>query len=371
MIDSYIPSLPISLYIHIPFCKRKCDYCSFYSRSFSIEERDEFFLLLSKELKSVVEEIKKPFYSIYFGGGNPYNLGVKNISSLIDIASTYGKSTEVTVEVNPENVSDELEILFDKIDRLSLGIQSLNENALRTIGRNVDVDDNYRALEYLRKSNINYNADIITAIPSTSVSDTLRDIEIVNSYNPSHISFYCLTFDENTPLISRLAPMEGEKEALFLEEGWKRLRELGYEHYEISNFAKEGKKSLHNAQYWNLAQYIGIGPSAESFLGYKTGVTMRNQESIEEYLSSPSFNCERLNRVEVEESFLLTALRTSDGINKNKYFDRFEKSFDEIYSSRIYNIDKSFYINNENKFALTEKGMLFLDSIILTLSLSI
>lgn len=371
MIDSYIPSLPLSLYIHVPFCKKKCDYCSFYSRPFSIEEREKYFLLLSKELKSVVEEVKKPFYSIYFGGGNPYNLGLKNISYLIDIASTYGKSREVTVEVNPENVSDELEILFNKIDRLSVGIQSLNEISLRTIGRNVDVVDNIRALEYLKKSNINYNADIITAIPSTTVDDTLRDIEIVNSYNPSHISFYCLTFEENTPLISRLAPLEGEKEVLFLEEGWRKLKNLGYEHYEISNFAKKGKKSLHNSQYWNLEQYIGLGPSAESFLGYKTGVSMRNQESIEEYLASPSFNCERLNTREVEESFLLTALRTSEGINKKKYFDRFDKCFDEAYSSKISVIDKSFYVNNENTFALTEKGMLFLDYIILTLSLSI
>lgn len=371
MIDSYIASLPLSLYIHIPFCKKKCDYCSFYSRPFSNEEREKYFLLLSRELRSVVEEVKKPFYSIYFGGGNPYNLGLENISYLIDIASTNGKSREVTVEVNPENVSDELEVLFNKIDRLSVGIQSLNEKALKTIGRNVDVSLNIRALEYLKKSNINFNADIITAIPSTTLSDTLSDIEIVNSYNPSHISFYCLTFEENTPLLHRLAPMDGEKEVLFLEEGWKKLKELGYEHYEISNFAKNGKKSLHNTQYWNLEQYIGLGPSAESFLGYKTGVSMRNQESIEDYFSSPSFNCERLNTREVEESFLLTKLRTSEGINKKKYFERFEKSFDETYSSRISLIDKAFYTDNENTFSLTEKGMLFLDSIILTLSLSI
>lgn len=371
MIDSYISSLPLSLYIHVPFCKKKCDYCSFYSRPFSVEEKEKYFFLLSQELKSVVEEVKKPFYSIYFGGGNPYNLGLKNILSLIDIASTYGKSQEITVEVNPENVSEELEILFNRIDRLSVGIQSLNENALRTIGRNVDISDNYRALEFLKKSNFNYNADIITAIPSTSFVDTIHDIEIIDSYNPSHISFYCLTFEENTPLISRLAPLDGEKEVLFLENGWKRLRELGYEHYEISNFAKNGKKSLHNIQYWNLAQYIGLGPSAESFLGYKTGVSMRNQESIEEYMASPSFNCERLDRTEVEESFLLTALRTSEGIDKRGYSSRFDKDFDETYSSKISLIDKSFFVDNEKSFALTEKGMLFLDSIILTLSLSI
>ena len=165
--------------------------------------------------------------------------------------------------------------------------------------------------------------------------------------------------------------MGEESEIEFLTEGWKLLKELGYNHYEVSNFAAEGEECIHNKVYWGLGQYIGIGPTAESALGRREMVVMRNTESLEEYLSSHAFDVSPLTKDETEESYLLTSLRTREGIDKKEYCDRFLKDFDSTYGERIKALDKDTYIDTDNCFSITEKGMLVLDSIILSLAMSI
>ena len=371
MIDSYIPSRPVSLYIHVPFCRQRCDYCAFYSSVLDEKIKDEYFLVLQKELEVIVEEIHKPFQTLYLGGGNPILLGVDRILALIEIASRYGKSKECTIEINPEDVSTELERLYPSVNRISTGIQSMDDGTLSFLNRKARAGDNIRAMEYLSSSPFIWNADLITAVPGTTVSDALSDIDKVVRYNPEHISFYCLTFEENTPLIGRTSPLGEEKEREFLLSGWKKLRELGYSHYEISAFAKPGFECMHNSVYWELGQYIGLGPSAESYLGYSDGVTMRNTEDLNSYIKSPDFNCERLTKEETEESFLITALRTSRGIEKSEYERRFSSSFDGTYLEAIPRLDKKWYENTHSFFRLTEEGMMMLNTVILTLSMVI
>ena len=257
------------------------------------------------------------------------------------------------------------------LDRVSVGIQSLDEKVLETLGRHQSVETNLKALELLKTLPFRWNADIITAVPGESVGTTLDDITTIASYKPGHISFYCLTFEENTPLIKREKPMGEESEIEFLTEGWKLLKELGYNHYEVSNFAAEGEECIHNKVYWGLGQYIGIGPTAESALGRREMVVMRNTESLEEYLSSHAFDVSPLTKDETEESYLLTSLRTREGIDKKEYCDRFLKDFDSTYGERIKALDKDTYIDTDNCFSITEKGMLVLDSIILSLAMSI
>ncbi|MGN1164547.1 MAG: coproporphyrinogen-III oxidase family protein [Candidatus Ornithospirochaeta sp.] len=367
----YDPSLPVSLYIHIPVCAIKCDYCAFYSRSGDDEERDKYFSLLMAELEAVKKEIGKPFHTIFIGGGNPGLLGWERIRELILSAEEYGKSSETTIECNPENLDPGISILQGLVDRISVGIQSMNESVLKTLGRRLDAETNRKALELLSSLPFRWNADIITAVPGETVEDTLSDIRKVASYSPGHISFYCLTFEEGTPLVSRLAPMGGDKEAEYLVKGWELLSLLGYRHYEVSNFARQGEECIHNKVYWNLGQYIGLGPSAESALGWNRMVSMRNRETLEEYFSSPSFDCVELTEGETEESYLLTALRTDVGISKREYMIRFGKDFDSVYSERISLLDRDVYVNDENRFRITEEGMLTLDGIILTLSMAI
>ncbi len=323
------------------------------------------------ELEKVVEEIKKPFYTIYLGGGNPMLLGVERIKLLLETATKYGSAEECTLEVNPEDVTSSLDTLYPLVTRISTGIQTMSDRTLSFLSRRGSVEENIKAMEYLSHSPFNWNADIVTAIPGTEISDTIYDLESVIKYNPGHISFYCLTFEENTPLIGRACPVGEEKEREFLLSGWKLLKERGYNHYEISAFSRSGSESRHNSLYWELGQYIGLGPSAESFLGYTTGTTMRNTEDLDSFISAPAFNCENLNEKETEESYILTSLRTMKGIDKREYNHRFSFDFDEKYSSQISSLDKAWYVNDKDSFRLTEEGMMIDDTVILILSMVI
>ncbi len=370
MIDAYIPSRPLSLYIHVPFCRQRCDYCAFYSSVYDEEISDKYYSVVKNELEIVVEDVKKPFYTIYFGGGNPILLGIERIKELLSVAIRYGRAEECTLEVNPEDISSSLTSLYPEVSRISTGIQSMKDSTLSFLNRRACVSDNIRAMEYLSSSPFIWNADIITAVPTTTINDTLYDIEKVAEYKAHHISFYCLTFEENTPLMKRAEPLGDECERSFLLSGWNKLEEKGYRQYEVSAFSKPGFECRHNSVYWTLGQYIGLGPSAESFLGYINGVSMRNTEDMDAFLLHPQFDCERLKREETIESYLITALRRVNGIDKDEYLMRFSSSFDETYQERIDLLDKAWYINTPSSFSLTHSGMLMLNSVILTLSLA-
>ena len=364
-------SRPVSLYVHIPFCKVKCDYCAFYSRCPKEGEIDKYLSLLLLELEAVKKEVNVPFETVFIGGGNPGILGFERIKKILVSAQELGRPKEVTMECNPENLNRDILSLSNLLDRVSVGIQSLDDGVLRTLGRHQTSETNIKALELLSTLPFRWNADIITAVPSESLETTLSDIKRITSYNPGHISFYCLTFEEDTPLIKREKPVGEDKESEFLLKGWELLNSLGYSHYEVSNFAKEGEECLHNKVYWNLGQYIGLGPTAESALGWNEMTVMRNTESLEEYFSTHAFNVSKLNKEETEESYLLTTLRTNKGIDKEEYRERFNKDFDSTYQERISILDKDTYFNDTDRFVVNEKGMLVLDYIILTLSMSI
>ena len=371
MIEQYIPSRPLSLYIHFPFCRKRCDYCAFYSTLFDSEIVDKYYHVLKLELETLVEELKRPFYTIYFGGGNPILIGRNRIKELLNISSRYGKSTETTIEINPEDISEEIFSLYPMVNRISTGIQSIKDQSLLFLGRNARRKDNLKALEILSRSPFVWNADIITAIPNTAVEDTLYDITEVLKYNPHHVSFYCLTFEEGTPLIKKAMPLGEEEERNQLVSGWRLLKNSGYTHYEVSAFSLSGYECKHNLVYWNLGQYIALGASGESFLGYTKGVSMRNRETIEEFISSPQFVCETMNEKETEEAYLITKLRTLYGIDKKEYLNRFSYSFDEKYSQSINELNREWYINTPDSFFLTEEGLLLLNQVVLTLSMAI
>lgn len=363
-------SRPLSLYIHVPFCHSKCDYCGFYSLpENACNNRDIDFYLdrLLSSIKAINNDYKKPYYTIFMGGGNPGVLGYERIKRILSLAEENGKPEEATIEINPEDIDEDIESLSSVVTRISVGIQTLNERNLKTLGRNTSVDKSLNALRILSESPYDFNADIMVAIPHQSIAEAFDDIRTVDSYNPSHISLYCLTFEEDTPLLAREAPIGEEREADILSSCWKELEGLGYEHYEISNFARPGKRSKHNMVYWNLGQYIGLGPSAESSIGYKDIISMRNTEDLYSYIKDPSFSCERLSRKETKEEYIMTGLRIKDGIDKEEYEKRFGASFDLEYGKAIESLDVCDYSNTDGSFSLTESGMMKLDRIILEL----
>lgn len=367
-------SRPLSLYIHVPFCSKKCDYCAFYSVPSSVWNKDmidSYISCLIAEIRAINKEWQKPYYTIFIGGGNPGILGYDNLRKILKEASEYGIAEETTIELNPENVSEEILTLKPYLNRVSVGIQSMNPASLKMLGRNSTREINKKALEILSSLCIEFNADIMTSIPGSKVEDTIRDIEEIASYNPGHISLYCLTFEEGTPLVERNCPISEDEEIAMLKSGWDKLKALGYEHYEISNFAKDGRYSKHNSVYWHLGQYIGLGPTAESSIGYSEAISMRNKEDILSYIKDPAFDCIRLTKDETEEEFLLTSLRIKDGIDKREYSNRFGYDFDERYEGGIAMLAEGDYENDAESFHLTEEGMMRLDAIILSLALSI
>ncbi len=374
MIEALDLSRPVSLYIHIPFCQTKCGYCAFYS-TVDHSAKEQFLATLNKHISVLNEEIKKPYKSIFIGGGNPGIIGFDELLKIAENACKYGRAEEFSIEINPEHVSNDIEKLIPYVNRISVGIQSFDDNALKTIGRNARRRDNINALNILsslkEKYKLQINGDLICCIPGHSKEKTLEDIETLSSFNVDHISLYSLTFEEGTKLTQSVKPLDEGEEREILIAAWDKLDELGYEQYEISNFAKKGCRCIHNQVYWNLGQYIGLGPSAESSVGYKKVISLREKDSVEEYIKTPSFDAYKLSKEELEEEYLLTHLRLKDGINKEDYFDRFSQSFDDVYNSFIENLEEGLYTNDEKCFKLTREGFLVENQVILTLAMAI
>ena len=335
------PQKDVSLYLHIPFCT------------------------------SVVEELKRPFRTIFIGGGNPGLLGPSRIKNLLDISYAYGKSDETTMEINPETLDESFASLLSHVSRISIGIQSFNDAHLRTLGRNADRDANIRALRLLEafkaESGLKVNGDLITNIPRQSIEEAIEDVETLSSFDIDHLSLYSLTFEEGSRLLEREKPLDEDEEANNLCILWDRLASLGFEQYEVSAFARGGNYCAHNLVYWNLGQYIGLGPSAESSLGYSSPVSMRQNEDVESFISSPSFDVLPLSKTEAVEEYLLTTLRTKWGVNKKEFSLRFEEDFNELFSSKIRKLNANYYSDSEDVFTLKRDGILVMNQIILAM----
>lgn len=362
---------PVSLYLHVPFCSSKCSYCAFYSEPSSCwteKMLDEYTDILVRQISGILEEVENPFYTIFLGGGNPAMLGPERLIRILNTAEKKGMPEEVTLEMNPEQVSlPFLEALSPFVSRISVGIQSIDEECLRILGRNSSIARNLEALKILSESGISFNADLITGVPGVDVETTLEDIRVVSSYHPGHISFYCLCYEQDTPIME-LAPLRSEeKELESLRKGWQLLRKLGYEHYEISNFALDGCYARHNLVYWHLGQYIGLGPQAESSLGYDSICSVRCNNNLEEFLGHPSLDFEPLKKSEAALEYLMVGLRTIWGIDKREMKKRFDLDFDLAFSEAVGTLEKSWYEEDDEVFRLTEEGFLLLDRIIFTL----
>lgn len=362
---------PLSLYVHVPFCSRKCSYCAFYSvPSSECGEKDmeRYHEIVMRQIIGIREEFPHAFDTLYIGGGNPGMLGPERLASLLCEAEFPGMPKEVTVELNPEQVTKEMiRTIRPYVTRISIGIQSLDDDMLSSLGRNSTRKRNLEALSILRAEGIPYNADLIAAVPGFSASYSIRDIDELSTFDPCHISFYCLCYEEGTPMFARLAERDENLEIDCLRSGWNRLAELGYEHYEISNFAREGAYSLHNLAYWHLGQYIGLGPGAESSLGYAPTCSVRCNDDLRTFLSCPTLDFEPLDMTKTMLEYIMVSLRTKWGIDKVEFAQRFSIGFDETFSDSVSHLESNLYRDDPERFCLTEDGFMLLDSIIFSL----
>ncbi len=335
---------------------------------------------MAKEIILLREKLGS-FDTIFLGGGNPLSLSADALLSLLSAA---GKSRETTIETNPETWDDSYIVLLDKglVNRISMGVQSLEGATLRTLGRTSTLDETRKGVESLARLRQRYqfqiNYDLITCVPRQTLSSSINDIDRILSLSPcDHISLYCLTVEEGTAMERRiengqLRQWNEDEQADRLFTLWDHLGKKGFEHYEISNFAKGGCYSLHNLHYWHLDPYVGLGSHSAGRMRSREGtwVATFNTQDLHHYAKGnpgEGYAIERLSRREEIEEYLIGGLRIRWGIDKQRFQKRFSKSFDELFSSQIVTLPGEWYVNNREYFALTKRGMMVEEGVLRTL----
>ena len=360
------------LYLHIPFCKSKCAYCNFFS-VVSEKQRADFLeaLKIEAELRKNYlggEEVK----TIYFGGGTPSTLRASEISEILEVLNKNYKIAavpEITLEANPDTVSKESLLAYKSIgiNRLSIGIQSFFDDDLQYLSRRHDSKHALQVLEWAKEVGFQeVTLDLIYGIPTLTDEKWRKNLEIFFSTGFNHLSAYALTVEEKTALGQRInkgvvAPVSEDATIRQYEILCEMTENQGFEHYEISNFARPGHYSKHNTIYWKGEKYLGLGPSAHSF----DGVSRQwNVASVKDYCDNYSFEREQLTLDDRYNEYVMTSLRTCwgcdlDNIRQNfgeKHAQKFENGVkNHILSGKMFQKDQNFILNDD--------GMLFADGI--------
>lgn len=334
------------IYIHIPFCRKRCHYCDFF-KSTDLSQKARLLAGLIQELKSRASELSsEEINTIYLGGGTPSVLLIDELKEILDTIHEHyrvGPDAEITLEANPDDLSQAILSALRQIgfNRLSMGIQSFAESDLKLMNRRHGVMQAVQSVNWAKKAGFsNISIDLIYGLPNQTLEEWERNVRIAVELDIQHISAYNLTYHEGTVFYDQLkkGALKELPDELSLEQFQvlvKVLKEAGFEHYEISNFCKPGYYSKHNSSYWKSQKYLGIGPSAHSF-----DVSSRrwNVSSIAKYLegvenNQPYWESEILSEQDRYNDFIITGLRTSWGISEEmirgsfptRYFEHFEK----------------------------------------------
>lgn len=364
------------IYIHIPFCSKRCNYCNFY---FSTNKKfiPAFLNHLKKEIILTSGKFNKiKFESVYFGGGTPSLIAGTDLNNLLsDLQNNFeiSNDSEISIEVNPEDINeDKLKFYKDSgINRLSIGVQSLKNQELKFLSRQHSSEETIEKIKLVNKYFDNFSLDLIYSLPGQTFDDIKFTIDIYKELNAPHISAYTLTIEEKTLLHKNLQnnlfkKNSSEKEAdLFLELS-QYLKSSGYLHYEVSSFSLQGYEAKHNSKYWNYEDYIGLGPSAHSLYKNTRWNNFSSLGKYNLYLNEnklPVENLIHLSEEELKFEFLTLSLR-HNGINFKKYENLFREDFKKVYSDVIKILkNNEFAVENENSFKLTDKGYLLADEI--------
>ncbi len=413
------------LYIHIPFCIKKCAYCDFLSVPADGEKVSLYVKSLIEDIVHSSEEFKgheiklKPdgqndhqteknkngqwieknetdpsgeevenggqqlkeankkdsvkVETIYIGGGTPSFIDAAHITEILSAVKTcydVAENAEITIEVNPCSVTKEKLNAYKEagVNRISMGVQSFDNDALKTLGRVHNAETAVKAYSMIRQTGFtNINLDLISCIPGEKKSFE-ASLEMVKNLNPEHISVYQLIIEEGTPFYEKFGPDSGyvrneDEEAEVYLKTAEFLKNAGYEHYEISNFAKKGYRSRHNCGYWQQKDYIGCGAGA---VGCVNGVRYRKHTDIEAYIKNPHYISieDRLTQDDVKKEYIMLGLRTIDGVSEEEYRRRFGCGF-EPEIKRILNKYIPDYVSLDNGcYHFTEKGFLVSNTIL-------
>ncbi len=364
------------LYLHIPFCRSKCRYCDFYSVA-SHSEIPAWLQAVQREMLLYREKFRE-FDSLYLGGGTPTILGERELAALMECLRkhfTFCPESEITIEANPDDLSEhKLKAIGDLgINRISLGVQSLDDGDLEYLGRRHSAKQALKALDLIRSCGFaEVGVDLMYGLEVQSIPGWRRTMDQVLEFRPEHLSCYQLTFEKGTPLgkmkeAGRVRVIGEKLETAFFVFNSRYLEKHGYHHYEISNFARSREfMCRHNRKYWSHVPYLGLGPSAHSF---QTGSRWWNVGSIKKYCQllsagkAPVEACEVLSEEQLDLEALALGLRTSDGIGLRAPGGglRWGKALDELRRSHLVSV-------TNGRIQPTRKGFLVADSLPLMFS---
>lgn len=364
------------IYVHIPFCKKRCSYCDFHFSTTFSSYREKLIAAICLELDLRKSELNGiPVETVYFGGGTPSLLTKDELSDiLLAVRHSYHliEEPEITFEVNPDDATEAHLIAWSElgINRLSIGLQSFQESDLTWMNRSHSNQQGKTAVRLAQAQGFdNISIDLIYGLPELSNEQWLSHLNQALELNVQHISSYCLTIEPKTALNHFVAkgklsrPTEDQQSEQF-DLLVSTLANAGFEHYEISNFAKNQKYAKHNSAYWNFSPYVGVGPSAHSFNGHQRRWNVANNTKYFQQVgkSQEWFEVETLSASEKWNEYFLTGLRTKWGILKRSIMDLGGFNASELAQLETY-LSTDLIKENQENFVLTEKGKLQADGI--------
>lgn len=372
--------LPKYLYIHIPFCDHICLYCDFYKMIAKDEIKEKYINYLIKELELKKDLIPKDLKTIYIGGGTPSNLDLNLLDKLFNALSKYialDKLEEFSIECNPKDINIDLINLLNKyhVNRISLGVQSFNNEKLLFLRRNHTKDIAINAIKLLQENGINnINLDFIFGLSTDNIDLIKNDLDIAISLNVKHISFYTLIIEDKTILNKFIKagykPLSDDVEADIYDYINKYLSNFGYKHYEISNYAIPGYESIHNLCYWNNYNYLGLGANASYYID---NIRYTNINNLEKYFKGiDNKNLEYLEEIKLDiddmmyEEVML-GLRKLDGVNKLNFINKYKCDIIEIYPKILDLIKQGILIDDGEYIKVNEDKIYILNDILLNI----
>ena len=360
--------IPLELYVHIPFCVRKCQYCDFLSGPSDEETKDRYIEALLKEIRAAEHTEDYEIVSVFIGGGTPSALKAEAIASIMRTLQEkffFCEDAEVTIEANPGTVDLEKLTIYRNvgINRLSLGLQSTDAEELKLLGRIHSYEEFLKSYEWAREAGFsNINIDLMFAIPGQTGEAWRQHLYQVAELNPEHISAYSLIIEEVTPFAEQNLDLPDEDtEYQMYEDTAEILERYGYRQYEISNYAKQGYMFRHNAGYWQRREYLGFGLGASSlYRGMRFSNTRRMQEYLKESRNPDQIRKDVtvLSRNEQIEEFMFLGLRMTEGISEKKFEENFNVRLMDIYGDILQKYEETGFMEHiETKWRLTRKGI--------------
>ena len=364
------------IYIHIPFCKSRCIYCGFYSTTL-LDLRKKYINAVCREMELRKNYIREPFSTIYLGGGTPSLLDEAELTELfLYINNVYDvdRNAEITMECNPDDITPEFTNMLSRlpINRVSMGAQTFADSRLRLLHRRHNSDEVKHAVKLLREAGIkNISIDLMFGFPDESLSQWKEDISAALALNVEHISAYSLMYEEDTPLwkmldTGKVKEIDEELSLTMFKELVCQLTDAGYEHYEISNFARLGYRSRHNSSYWHQVPYIGLGAAAHSF---DLNSRQWNVADLKLYIEEINNGIIPMEREELDNDttfndIITTALRTSDGIDLNALETRLGKRYrNTLISAAGKHLEQGLLEIRQDRLRLTSEGIFISDMV--------